>query len=145
MPNDIDLIDTPKDLTLSTLERQIVEGLASNKSPKALAYELGIPQRAITNLMRRPEVAAFITEVIDARNQALKLHIVDTLVAVFDDKIQKNAEDEESRLADLTRKDIVDMAKTLNDLIKTSDSQKQEEEQDQFAKIYNQINVIQNG
>ena len=142
--NDITTIDTPGDLTLSSLERKIVERLASGVAAKSIAIELGIPRIAITNLMRRQEVSEFITEVIDARNQLLKLQIVDTIAAVFEDKVAANAEDEEARLADLTRKDIVDVARTLNDLIKTSDSTAKEEAEDRMTQIYNQINVIQN-
>lgn len=144
MPN-ITTLDTPEGLVLSDLERKIVEGLASRKSAKALSVELGIPKAAINNLMRRPNVAEFITEVIDARNQLLKLQIVDTLANIFEDKVEKNLEDEEARLADLTRKDVVDVAKTLNDLIKTSDSTSKAEAEDRFAQIYNQINVISKG
>jgi len=139
-----DVIENPKELTLSDLERKIVEGLATNKSPKALSLEFGIPRMAINNLMRKPEVSEFITEIIDARNQLLKLQIVDTLANVFEDKVAKNAEDDEARLADLTRKDIVDVAKTLDGLIKTSDSISKEGAEDRFAQIYNQINVITN-
>ena len=137
-------LDTPKGLILSDLERKIVDGLASSKSAKSISLELGIPRVAIVNLMRKPDVSEFIAEVIDARNQLLKLQLVDTIAGVFESKVRINAEDEDACMADLTRKDIVDVDKTLNDLIKTSDSTSKESSEDRFTQIYQQINNIQN-
>jgi len=137
-------IDTPESLVLSALEREILDGLSQAKSPKALSVELGIPRTAITSLLRKPGVTEFVQELVDARNQAMKLYLPDLLMGIIEDKVAQNQEDEEARLANLTRKDVVDVAKQLNDMLKTTGSVDKEEAEDKFSKIYQQINVIQN-
>lgn len=145
MSNAIQKMDTPEGLILSDLERKILEGLSAKKAPKDLSIELGIPRIAITNLLRKPGVKEFMQELVDARNQLMKMYLPDLLMDIIDDKVAKNAEDEEGRLADLTKKDVVDVARQLNDLIKTTDSVSKEEAEDKFSKLYQQINIIQNG
>lgn len=138
-------LDTPKGLILSDLERKILEGLSNNKSKKDLAVELGVPSAAIANLLRKDGVPAFLQELVDARNQLIKMQLPNLLLEILEDKVAKNKEDEESRPADLTRKDVVDVAKQLNDMLKTTGSESKEEAEDKFMKLYQQINIIQNG
>lgn len=143
--SNVTTIDTPAKLTLSDLERKIVEGLASRKTAKSLSMELGVPLLAITNLIRKPGVSEFLQEIIDARNMLMKMSLPDLLMSIIEDKVAQNQENEEGRLADLTRKDVVDVAKQLNDMLKTTDSASKEEAEDKFTKLYQQINIIQNG
>ena len=138
-------IDTPEGLTLSDLERNIIEGLATKKTAKEISIQLGIPKTAIANLLRKPGVKDFMQELVDARNQLMKMQLPDLLMDIIEDKVAVNDEDGEKRLADLTKKDVVDVAKQLNDLIKTTDSIKKDEAEDKFSKLYQQINIIQNG
>ncbi len=142
--SNITTIETPQGLVLSNLERTIVEGLASRKSPNSLSIELGIPKLAIMNLMRKPGVSEFLQEVVDARNMLMKLSLPDILMSILEDKISQNEEDEEGRLANLTKKDVVDIAKELNAMLKTTGSESKEEAEDKFSKLYQQINIIQN-
>jgi hypothetical protein len=144
MANDIVQLDTPEGLMLSDLERKLVEGLASKRTPKDLSIEYGIPRTAITNLTRKPGVSEFIQELVDARNQLMKMYLPDLLMGIIEDKVAKNLEEDETRLADLSRKDVVDIARQLNDMLKTTGSEATTEKEDKFAKLYQQINVIQN-
>jgi len=136
-------LDTPKGLILSDLERKIVEGLATKKTPKDLSIELGIPRVAINNIIRKEGVSEFIQELVDARNQLMKMYLPDLLMDIIEDKVTKNSEDDEARLADLTRKDVIDVAKQLDSLLKTTSSAKEDAVEDKFAKLYQQINIIQ--
>ena len=145
MANDIIQLDTPSNLVLSDLERKLVEGLASKRTPKDLSIEYGIPRTAITNLLRKPGVSEFIQELVDARNQLMKMYLPDLLMSIIEDKVAKNMEEEDSRMADLSRKDVVDIARQLNDMLKTTGSEAVTEKEDKFAKLYQQINIIQNG
>ena len=138
-------IDTPKGLVLSDMERILIEGLASQQSASSLSIQHGIPKIVISNLLRKPGVAEFLQEIIDARNTLMKMALPDLLMSIIEDKIAKNREDEDSRLADLTRKDVVDIAKELNGMLKTTGSVARGEIDDQFSKIYQQINIIQGG
>ena len=141
--NQLQTLDTPKNLVLSSLERQILNGLAEAKSPKDISVELGIPRVAISSLMRKDGVMDFVQELVDARNQVMKMYLPDLLMGIIEDKVVKNQEDEEKRTADLTKKDVVDVAKQLSDLIKTTGGVEKEQAEDKFAKIYQQINIIQ--
>ena len=145
MSGELTKIDTPEGLALSDLERKIIEGLATKKTPKELSIQLGIPKTAIANLLRKPGIQEFMQELVDARNQLMKMQLPDLLMDIIEDKVAVNDEDEDKRLADLTKKDVVDVAKQLNDLIKTTDSAKKDEAEDKFSKLYQQINIIQNG
>lgn len=145
MSGELTKIDTPEGLVLSDLERKIIEGLATKVTPKELSIQLGIPRTAIANLLRKPGIQEFMQELVDARNQLMKMQLPDLLMDIIEDKVAVNEEDGEKRLADLTKKDVVDVAKQLNDLIKTTDSVKKDEAEDKFSKLYQQINIIQNG
>ncbi len=138
-------IDTPDTLILTDLERDILDKFANAMSPKDIAMELGIPRTTITTLMRKKGVKEFIQELVDARNQMMKMYLPDLLMGIIEDKVVKNNEDEDSRLADLTRKDVVDIAKQLDALLKTTDSGSKEEAEDKMTKLYQQINIIQSG
>lgn len=138
-------LDTPMDLVLSSLERDILEGLASAKSPKDISTEMGIPRAAIMTLLRKPGVKDFVQELVDARNQLMKMYLPDLLMNIIEDKVVQNEENEDSRLADLSRKDVVDIAKQLDSLLKTTGGDTQDEAEDKMTKLYQQINVIQNG
>ena len=149
MGTEIVQLDTPDGLVLSDLERKIVEGLASKKSAADISLQHGIPRSAITNLLRKPGVREFIQELVDARNQLMKMYLPDLLLDIIEDKVamlhEENEDGKTGRAADLTRKDVVDVAKQLNDLIKTTDSISKDEAEDKFGKLYQQINIIQNG
>jgi hypothetical protein len=142
-------LDTPDGLILSDLERKIVEGLSNKKSAADISIQYGIPRAAITNLLRKHGVKEFIQELVDARNQLMKMYLPDLLLDIIEDKVAMLHEEDEDgktgRAADLTKKDVVDVAKQLNDLIKTTDSVSKEEAEDKFTKLYQQINIIQNG
>jgi hypothetical protein len=138
-------IDTPDALILTDLERNILDRLASAEAPKDIAISLGIPRTSISNLLRKPGVKDFIQELVDARNQVMKMYLPDLLMGIIEDKIAKNQEDDESRLSDLTKKDVVDIAKQLDSLLKTTDTVQKTEGEDKMSKLYQQINIIQNG
>lgn len=143
--NKLVTLDTPADLKLTDLERKVVMALASRKTSRDIALDYGIPKSAIVNLMRKPGVSEFIQELVDARNQLMKLYLPDLLMGIIEDKVLMNEEDDEKRLADLSRKDAVDIAKQLNDMLKTTGSETKEAAENPFMKLYQQINVIQNG
>ena len=75
----------------------------------------------------------------------MKMQLPDLLMGIIEDKVAQNAEDDERRLADLTRKDVVDVARQLNDMLKTTGSTKEDGNDDVMTKLYQQINIIQNG
>lgn len=142
MGNEIVTLDLPRNLSLSPVEEQIVRDFVAGTPAKLISSKLGIPNSAVLNLLRKDEIKIFIQEMIDARNSALKMELPNLLMDIIADKVLQIEEDK-GRMADATKRDLVDVVRTLNDLIKTSDSSKESEDGDGFSKLYQQINVIQ--
>lgn len=79
---------------------------------------------------------------IDARNLTIKMELPNLLMSMIEDKIQ-SAIDNEISLGESTKKDIVDIIKELKDVLKVTDSPKVSEHDDDWTKIYQQVNIIQ--
>lgn len=137
-----------KTLTMqfTALEHQIMEMLAEgSNSPKKISTALGIPASTVTKFLARDDVRKYAQELIDARNTAIKAHLPTMLMGIIEAKLERIMEDPEASLADASKKDIVDIARVVNELIKTSDSvtTAQDTKMDAFSAIYTQINNIQ--
>jgi hypothetical protein len=103
---------------------------------------MGIPKSTIYTLLKREQVAEFISEIVAARNLASQMYLPELLGRIIDDKLDK-AQEEGIRDADLTRKDVIDIAKELSNMVKAQEKKKDEQEVDRFTALYQQINVIQ--
>lgn len=135
-------LDTPKGLVLSVLERHIIEALAEGQSPTQVSLDNGIPKSAILSFQKRKGVSDYLNELINARNQQLAMHLPNFLMSILEDKVAANKE-EGGRLADLTKKDVVELAREVTSVMKATTKVDKEESEDRFTKIYNQISVIQ--
>lgn len=128
-------------LQLSPIEEEIVKGSAEGYSVVDLSVNLGLPKSTITNTLKKPKIKKYLDEMIKARNQSIQMHLPNLLMEILGDKVAKVKEDPEARLADITRKDVVDIAKVLNELTKSS--QDTEKETNNLVQIYNQLGVTQ--
>lgn len=134
----------PKQFT--AIEHQIMEMLAEGtNSAKVISTTLGIPQATINRFLARDDVKKHAQELIDARNTAIKAYLPTLLMGIIEARLEKLEEDPEASLASASKKDIVDIARVVNELIKTSDSatSAQDTKLDAFSAIYAQINNIQ--
>lgn len=134
-------VDLPKGLTLNVIETDILRMFVAGKTTKDISLDLGIPKASIVTLLSKPKVKEFVQEMIDARNTVLKMELPNMLMDIIQDKLDVIADDPEARLASSTKKDVVDIARALNDMLKTTSGGKDEEEQNEFAKIYQQFNI----
>lgn len=133
----------PKVISFSALEHQILEKLTESSQSKAsIAKELGLPTSAITQFANKKEVQEYINDAIKARNLMIKTQLPNMLMEIMEAKLDRIKDNGELTLADSTKKDVVDIAKTLADILKIQDSSDKKEELTGFQLIYNQLNVL---
>ena len=130
--------------TLSTIEEKIIMMLVGGARADNISKEIGIPITAIVELRRKKGIKAWIAELKEARHDLLLSRAIDVVSATLEDKLDMIEEDEDKRLGSSTRKDPIEIAKTLSDMLKTR-SAAEEQASDPMQKVYAQIAVIQNG
>ena len=132
-----------KVISFSALEYQILEKLTETSQSKAsIAKELGLPVSAISAFANRKETQEYINDAIKARNLMIKTQIPNMLMEIMEAKLDRIKENGELTLADSTKKDVVEIAKTLADILKMQDASDKKEELTGFQLIYNQLNVM---
>lgn len=133
-----------KALVFTAMEHQIIEAVVLGKTPKLVAKELGIPVASINRLLAKPDVTEHVQELITARNLAYKAYLPQLLMEIIEAKVQRIEDNPEATMADLaTKKDVVDIAKVLSDVLKSTDKSEAKEEATGFQLIYQQIANIQ--
>ena len=132
--------DTDIPIMLTPIEERIVIAATKGSTTKTIATSIGLPLSAVNNVLKRKDVKEYIKEMVDIRNDAIKNYLPGLLMDIIEDKIAK-AEEEDIRLADTSRKDIVEIAKQLSEVVKTTDDNTGPA--DAFTNIYQQINNIQ--
>lgn len=132
-------------IALSELESQIIISLATGGTQGSTALALGIPVESIAALLKRKGVQEYLKELKAARKEQMVTYAAESVFEILQDK-RALAVDEGIRPADTTRKDTIDVARQLVEILKTSDtSTAQQKEDDVFTKLYLQINNIQQG
>jgi len=128
--------------TFSSTELMILNRLVDGRKA-AVAADMGIPAEAIAQLLRRKGVKEFLAELKDAQREMQLAKAIGVVEAVLDDKLAMIAEDDDRRLGASSRKDPVEVAKTLAEMLKGGGSASDGD--DAMSKIYSQINIIQQG
>lgn len=134
MSNDISL-------SLSTIETAIIEQLVTNPSSNSVANILGVPVKAVAELRRKKGIKEWIAELKAARKEQMLTFATETLAATLQSKVDAIASDEDQTLGSATRKDHVEIAKTLIDSLKgTSDAEAAAN--DPLSQIYSKLGAI---
>ena len=112
--------NTPKLLQpLSVLERDVVQRYVDGETPKSIAMALGISTSQIRGLLNKDHVKKVANELILDTGMALKAERVRLLNSVIEDKLsQVGEEGRPQRLADTTSKDVVDLVRAIDDILK---------------------------
>ena len=134
-----DIIGAPN---LSVIETDILNKLATNTSKDSVADSLGIPVAAVVQLLRKKGVKEYLAELKIARKEQMLTFAAEVVAATLRDKMTMIEDDEDKRLGSATKKDHIDLAKTLTEMLKGSTAS-EEAANDPMAKIYQQINIIQ--
>jgi len=102
---------------LTSIERSICELYANARTKKEISTLLGIPMNSVTKTLKKRGIDTFINDLILAQNMAQKAGRVRVLSRIADDMIEK-IEEGEGSFADATKKDLVDIIKTIDDIMK---------------------------
>lgn len=109
---------------LTLIEKEIVTKYTEGYSVKAISIELGLEQRIIKSILGKPEIREVANEIILCSAQSLKAERIRLLSSIIEDKVkvieEKVDEDGNSigRMANLSSKDVVDLVKTIDDMLK---------------------------
>ena len=107
---------------LTVLEREIVEKYTQGESPKSIGVSLGLSPTKVRQVLNKDHVKKVTNEVILDTGTALKAERVRLLNAIIEDKLAQMQEPDENgktkRLADSTSKDLVDLVRSVDDILK---------------------------
>ena len=142
----IEVMDAPTGMVITPVEMEILKALVDSTSNKSVAVAMGIPTTTIAKMLRKEGFKEFLMELRSARNEALLAYAINIVADTLQDKMAIIEEDDDKRLGSSTRKDPVEIAKTLAEMLKGQVKATQDTEvADPMAKIYQQINILQGG
>ena len=125
MENNIILTEGIKSpVPLSTLERQMCELYSSGQTKKEIAIELGVTPRAVDKLLKKDQVAEFVSELIFSQKLALKSEKLRTMGRIAEAKLERIEEDDSLTFAEGSCKDVIDILKTMDDIQKEEEKKK---------------------
>ena len=127
--------------SLSVIETTILSQLSDGSSKGSVADTLGIPTGAIVQLLRRKGVKEWLQELKVARKEAMLSYATEVVAATLRDKMEIIADDDDKRLGTSTRKDHIELAKTLTDMLKGPVAA-ENSSNDPLAAIYNKLGAI---
>ena len=117
------------------VEQDIIEAYLKTPNPDAISLTLAIPKSAILAVLKRKDVR----EHIESLKEILDNARIDRLKALLEDTIDARL-DEVENLADLSRKDTLEVIKVYQDLLLTEKKgRKPEAEQNVYVNILNQV------
>lgn len=128
---------------LSPIEIQIVQHAAANKSPKAIAVSLGLPTSAVNRVLANKDIETYLDSLVKARNKAIEAYLPGLIMEIVEAKVEMIKNDPERSLAELSKRDIVDIAKILSEMTQksqVSDNTKT----DGIMAFYQQLNIVAN-
>ena len=127
---------------LSVIESEIIRQLVTNTSRSSVADSLGIPVESVVQLLRKKGVKEWIAELKITRKEQMLTYATEVVAASLRDKVALIEDDEERSLGSATKKDHIEIAKTLTDMLKGQTSS-EEHANNPMAQIYQQINILQ--
>jgi len=138
------LTDLPSSLIkLSPIETIIVQHAAANKTPKAIATSLGLPSSAVVRVLANKDVAAYLDDLVKARNKAIEAYLPAMLMDIVEAKLVAIENDPDKTLADASKRDVADIAKIIADM--TQKSQVSDiSKTDGVMAFYQQLNIVAN-
>lgn len=126
---------------LTSIESEIIEHLVTNPSSSSVASTLGIPVKSVAELRRKKGVKEWIAELKIARRDQMLTFATETLAATLQSKVDAINADDEKTLGNSTRKDHVEVAKTLIDSLKGTATD-EALVNDPMAQIYSKLGAI---
>jgi len=126
------------DKPLSTIERYVVEMKVRGYSNKRIAKELGLPYQYISRTLSKPYVKEFYNAIMKEIKENAKNVVVSVIMRTLEDKIEQ-IEKHGGNFANATDKDILDIAKMLDDVMKEEERKKLGTTGNVFVNILQQV------
>jgi len=132
---------------LNVFEVKVVELLSQGKKKKEVADELGMSLTEVYNISNRKAVKVAVEQSVSEITTSIIKRNVPLMSAVIEDKLLQ-MEEEGGRLADLTKKDVVDLIGELSKMnaaaINSETKQSMMNQENGYAQLLQQILVVNN-
>jgi len=127
------------DEPLSALERSICELFAQGKSPSLIALDLQVSTQSVNNVLGLKKVKKFLKDVINEQFNVLKEGRLRILNKIINDKLAKLERDNGGDLADSTNKDIVDLMREMDNMLKEREKKELGTNDNTYINILKQV------
>ena len=128
-------IETP----LSLVERKIAELKLKAYSPTRISQELEIPETQVKKILNRKAVKEFINKAMSQIKSSIKDELVALHLKIIEDKIKYIEEKHNGDFSKATKKDLPDLVKMLDDILKEEEKAKLGTTQNVYVNVLNQV------
>jgi predicted transcriptional regulator len=124
---------------LSMLELYVAELKLKGYSPKKIANKLGVTEAAVRRTLNSKPVRDYIKQVTEGVKETLKEEMIILMRKTIEDKIKYIEDKYDGDFSKATRKDLPDLLKMLDDMMKEEEKAKLGTSQNIFVSILNQV------
>ena len=137
--NDLMLNDVKVETPLSFTEQRIAELRLKAYSPLRIAQELDLPEKKVRQILNRKAVKLFINEAMKQVKSSIKDELVALHLKIIEDKVREVETEFNGDFSKATKKDLPDLIKTLDDILKEEERAKLGTTQSVYINILNQV------
>ena len=131
--------DGSSKVALSDTERSILEYSLKGNSPDIIATRLGLPKSYVRGFLLKKETKDYLKELKEAKSQLLQLRALELYGGIIDARVEQ-IEENGGSLADLSRKDTVDIIRAAVELSSIIDKGSSDNtEKDIYINILQQV------
>lgn len=131
--------DGSSKVALSDTERNILEYSLKGNSPDIIATRLGLPKSYVRGFLLKKETKDYLKELKEAKSQLLQLRALELYGGIIDARVEQ-IEENGGSLADLSRKDTVDIIRAAVELSSIIDKGSSDNtEKDIYINILQQV------
>jgi predicted transcriptional regulator len=137
--NTLIYVDTKTEIPLTLLERYVAELTLKGYSPDRIAQELGVATAVVERTLNSKPVKAFIKQVSKEIREGIKDELVAIMRRTIKDKVRYIEEKYDGDFSKATRKDLPELVKMLDEMLKEEEKAKLGTSQNVFVQILNQV------
>ena len=128
-------VETP----LSFTEQRIAELKLKAYSPLRISQELELPEKKVRQILNRKAVKVFISEAMKQVKSSIKDEMVALHLKIIEDKVKEVETKFDGDFSKATKKDLPDLIKALDDILKEEERAKLGTNQSVYVNILNQV------
>ena len=131
--------DIPSKTPLTLIERYVAELKLKGFSSKKIAEKIGVPEVVVKRTLNSKKVKEFINQISEEVKATIKADMIALMQRTIEDKIKYIEEKYDGDFSKATRKDLPDLLKMLDDMMKEEEKAKLGTTQNVFVNILNQV------